>query len=102
MRARSSLSVGQREELVALFAQGCGYRTAAHHAGVGVYPVHALFHRFLLHGKLCLVEMPSKQQYSFEIKKEVVQRHLTGESKMNLAREFGLWSDIGRESGTRR
>ena len=93
MRERSSLSAGQREELVALFEQGCSYWAAAHHVGVGVYPVRALFRRFLLHGKLCLVEKPSKQQYSFEIKKEVVQRHLTGESKMSLAREFGLSSD---------
>ena len=41
----------------------------------------------------CVLWKPSKQQYSFEIKKEVVQRHLTGELKMNLAREFGLSSD---------
>ncbi len=34
-----------------------------------------------------------KQQYSFEIKKEVVQRHLSGETAMNLAREFGLSSE---------
>ncbi|AEX69417.1 transposase-like protein [Corynebacterium diphtheriae bv. mitis] len=39
------------------------------------------------------MEKPSKQQYSSEIKKEVVQRHLAGESKMDLAREFGLSSD---------
>ena len=40
----------------------------------------------------CLVEKPTKQQYSFEIKKEVVQRHLAGETAMDLAREFGLSS----------
>ena len=56
MRERSSLSAGQREELVALFEQGCSYWAAAHHVGVGVYPVRALFRRFLLHGKLCLVK----------------------------------------------
>ena len=54
MRARSSLSAEQREELVTLFEKGFGYRAAAYH--VGVYPVRALFRRFLLHGKLCLVE----------------------------------------------
>ncbi|WP_408927420.1 IS3 family transposase [Corynebacterium marquesiae] len=42
---------------------------------------------------LCLVEKPTKQQYSFEIKKEVVQRHLSGETAMDLAREFGLSSE---------
>ena len=38
------------------------------------------------------MEKPTKQQYSFEIKKEVVQRHLAGETAMDLAREFGLSS----------
>ncbi|SQI19373.1 transposase IS3517 [Corynebacterium jeikeium] len=40
------------------------------------------------------MEKPTKQQYSFEIKKEVVERHLAGETRMDLAREFGLSSDI--------
>ncbi|EEW15528.1 transposase [Corynebacterium jeikeium ATCC 43734] len=39
------------------------------------------------------MEKPTKQQYSFEFKKEVVERHLSGETKMNLAREFNLSSD---------
>ena len=39
------------------------------------------------------MEKPTKQQYSFEVKKEVVQRHLAGETMMDLAREFGLSSD---------
>ncbi|GAA1181805.1 hypothetical protein GCM10009631_20570 [Corynebacterium glaucum] len=39
------------------------------------------------------MEKPTKQQYSYEIKKEVVERHLAGETKMDLAREFGLSSD---------
>ena len=52
-----------------------------------------LCRRFKLHGRLCLVEKPTKQQYSFEIKTEVVQRHLSGETAMDLAREFGLSSE---------
>ncbi|QGU00978.1 Transposase [Corynebacterium kalinowskii] len=39
------------------------------------------------------MEKPTKQQYSFEVKKEVVDRFNAGESKMDLAREFGLSSD---------
>nr|VDG62591.1 Transposase [Streptococcus thermophilus] len=39
------------------------------------------------------MEKPRTQQYSFEIKKEIVERHLAGETKMDLAREFGLSSD---------
>ncbi|MBG6121739.1 hypothetical protein CAQUA_05070 [Corynebacterium aquatimens] len=39
------------------------------------------------------MEKPTKQQYSFEAKKEVVERYLAGESRMDLAREFNLSSD---------
>ena len=34
--------------------------------------------RFKLHGKLCLVDKPTKQQHSFEVKKEVVDRFNAG------------------------
>ena len=70
-----------------------GYRAAAIALGVSRYAARMLYRRFTLHGRLCLVEKPTKQQYSFEIKKEVVQRHLAGETAMDLAREFGLSSD---------
>ncbi len=39
------------------------------------------------------MEKPTKQQYSFEVKKEVVDRFTAGQSKMELAAEFGLSSD---------
>ncbi|CAE50487.1 Hypothetical protein DIP1956 [Corynebacterium diphtheriae] len=42
---------------------------------------------------LCLVENPTKQHYSFEVRKQVVDRFNAGQSKMDLAREFGLSSD---------
>ena len=93
MRARSSLSERQREQLVELFEQGMGSIAAANALGVSKYAVRTLRRRFQLHGRLCLVEKPTKQQYSFEIKKEVVERHLAGETRMDLAREFGLSSD---------
>ncbi|MGJ4094133.1 IS3 family transposase [Corynebacterium macclintockiae] len=93
MRARSSLSEYQREQLVELFEQGMGYTAAANALGVSKYAARMLCRRFKLHGRLCLVEKPIKQQYSFEVKKEVVQRYLAGETKMDLAREFGLSSD---------
>ena len=93
MRARSSLSERQREQLVELFEQGMGSIAAANALGVSKYAVRTLYRRFQLHGRLCLVEKPTKQQYSFEIKKEVVQRHLAGETRMDLAHEFGLSSD---------
>ena len=93
LRARSSLSEHQREQLVELFEQGMGYGAAANARGASKDTVRTLCRRLKLHGRLCLVEKPTKQQYSFEIKKEVVQRHLAGETAMDLAREFGLSSD---------
>jgi len=93
LRARSSLSEHQREQLVECFEQGMSYGTAAKTLGVSKDAVRTLRRRFQLHGRLCLVEKPTKQQYSFDIKKEVAQRHLAGETKMDLAREFGLSSD---------
>ena len=93
LRARSSLNEQQREQLVECFEQGMGSHAAAKVVGVSRDVTRKLYRRFQLHGRLCLVEKPTKQQYSFEIKKEVVQRHLAGETKMNLAREFGLSSD---------
>ena len=70
-----------------------GSQAAAKVVGVSRDVTRKLYRRFQLHGRLCLVEKPTKQQYSFEIKKEVVQRHLAGETKMDPAREFGLSSD---------
>ncbi len=107
MRARSSLSEYQREQLVGCFEQGMGSQSAAKVVGVSRDVTRKLYRRFQLHGRLCLVEKPTKKQYSFEIKKEVVQRHLAGESTMNLAREFDLsseqlvsnWSSKWRKDG---
>ena len=93
MRASSSLSVVQREQLVELFEQGLASKAAARVVGVSRDAARRLYRRFQLHGRLCLVEKPNKQHYSFETKKEVVERHLAGESMMGLAREFNLSSD---------
>ncbi|CAB0787294.1 IS3 family transposase [Corynebacterium diphtheriae] len=93
MRVQSSLSQLQREPLVELFEQGLGYKAAAHRLGVSPYPVRRLERRFKLHGRLCLVEKPTRQQYSFEVKKEIVDRFNAGQSMMELASVFGLSSD---------
>jgi transposase-like protein len=39
-----------------------------------------------------LVEKPDRKKFSFEFKLAVVQRFLAGESKIELAREYGLSS----------
>lgn len=93
MRTRSSLSRRQREQLVDLFEKGLGVSSAAHRVGGGYYPTRMLRRRWLLHGKLCLVEKRTKQQYPFEVKKEVVNRFFAGETRMDLAKEFDLSSD---------
>lgn len=93
MRADSTLSESQREELVALFEQGFGSRAAANRVGVRYGPAQNLYQRFKLRGRLCLVRKRRKQEYPFSVKKEVVERYLAGETQLSLAREFGLWSD---------
>lgn len=93
MRRQSSLSEDQREQLVKLFEHGLGYTAAARRLGVGLNAAKTLQRRFILHGRLCLMEPPAKQHYSFELKKEVVTRFNAGQSKMELAEEFGLSSD---------
>lgn len=80
MRVRSSLSEQQREQLVECFEQGVGEAAAANALGVSKYAVRCLFRRFQLHGRLCLVEKPTEQRYSFEIKKEVVEHSRTADS----------------------
>lgn len=92
MRAQSSLTQAQREQLIDWFDQGIGSRAAANRMGVGRDAIRRLERRWKLHGRLALVDKPTKQTYSFDIKKEVVDRFTAGESKMELATEFNLSS----------
>lgn len=70
MRADSTLTASQREELVALFEQGFSYGAAANRVGVRHGPAKNLYQRFKLRGRLCLVRKRRKQEYSFEVKKQ--------------------------------
>lgn len=92
MHSRSTLTRWHREQLVQLFSQGWGYRAAASQVGVGVDPVKNFHERWRLRGMLCLMDKPTKSVFSFEVKKEVVDRHVAGESAMDLAMEFDLSS----------
>lgn len=92
MRARSLLTTRHRELAVTLFEDGHGYTGTANRLESSVDSVRALYYRWKIHGRLCLVEKPTKTQYSFEIKKEVVSRFLAGESKSALAQEYQLSS----------
>ena len=92
MRTRSLLAHHQREFAVTLFDQGFGYTAVANQLNVSRDRVRMLYHRWKIHGRLCLVEKPTKTEYSFEIKKEVVTRCLAGEPKIVLAQEYRLSS----------
>lgn len=89
MRVRSSLSQRQREFLVELFEAGFASRAAANRLGVSRDVVRTLQRRGKLHGRMCLMEKPSKQQYGFDIKKAVVERFLAGESTWSWRQPSG-------------
>ena len=92
MQPTSSLTTLQREQLVELFDSGFGYVAAANRLGFSSEVVKHFHRRWMLHGRLSLVESKTKRSFSFEIKKEVVERFLAGETKLELAAEFQLSS----------
>jgi transposase len=87
----SSLSEGQREQAVAWFEEGLGYRSVARLlGGVALWPVKQLYRRWQIWGRGALVSRPTKRSYSFEFKLAVVERFLAGEPATVLAAEFEL------------
>ncbi|WRS29585.1 helix-turn-helix domain-containing protein [Actinomycetaceae bacterium MB13-C1-2] len=92
MRTRSLLSPNQRELAVDYFEQGYGAGATANRLRVPMDRVRMLYERWRIHGRLCLVEKPTKTAYSYDRKKEIVDRFLAGESKRALAEEFQLSS----------
>jgi len=82
----------QRESAVKLFESGHASNAVARRLGVQRQPVERLYDRWRLHGRLCLVQRPSKQQFSFDVKKEAVNRFLAGETYMEIAAAFALSS----------
>ncbi|MGP4981279.1 transposase [Glutamicibacter arilaitensis] len=94
MRKRSLFTEDQRVRLVELFEAGMGATAASNRLNVRYSATEKLYNRWRLHGRLCLMENPTKTAYSFETKKEVVQRYLAGETTMNLAVEFHISSNV--------
>lgn len=92
MRSRSLFTHQRREQAVVLFEAGVGAWAAANQLGASYQSLNALEQRWKLHGRLCFMEKPSKQQLSYEIKEEIVDRFHAGESKMELLVEFALSS----------
>lgn len=108
MHPYSSLTEQERAAAVSLFEAGHGHMSAASLLGVGHQGVRNLFDRWKIHGREVLVEKRTKRRFSFEEKREIVRRYLTGEaSGLELAAEYELssrkiitkWVRIVREEG---
>lgn len=107
MPGPSVLSAEQRVAAIELFGEGLGRKAVAARLGVSRSAITRLFDRWRVRGGAALVSKPSKRSFSFEFKLDVVQRFLAGETKVELAREFGLaspkqvetWARIFRREG---
>jgi transposase len=88
----SSLSEEQREAAVALFEIGWGSRAVATRLGVGRKAVLRLHDRWRVRGDTALVTKPGNRVYSFELKLNAVQRYISGETRVALAKELELSS----------
>lgn len=88
-----SMSDEQRQAAVALFASGHGRDAVATQLGVSPPAVRALQNRWRIWGDGAVGRKPKQTQaYAFDLKHEVVQRVLAGETKLALAQEYGLSS----------
>lgn len=92
MYGRSPLSEDQREAAVAWFEKGIADSAAARLLGVPQSPVKELYLRWRIHGRGVLVARRTKQVYPFELKLELVERFIAGETAQELAAEAGLSS----------
>ena len=92
MCGRSPLSEHQREAAVAWFEKGIADSAAARLLGVPQSPVKELYLRWRIHGRGVLVAKRTKQVYPFELKLELVERFIAGETAQELAAEAGLSS----------
>jgi transposase len=86
------MSAAQCEDAVALFVTGYGRDAVATRSGVSPNAVRKLHNRWRIWGAEVLVPMPTKRSISFELKREIVQRFMGGETKVALAQEYALSS----------
>jgi transposase len=92
MRREGSLTEEHRTAAVALFETGYGRAAVATRLGIGDDAVKALHDRWRIRGGDVVVSNPTKRSFSFEVKRDVVQRFLAGETKVALAQEFAIAS----------
>lgn len=77
---------------MALFEAGHGVQSVAIQIGGGQRPVSRLYDRWRIRGGGSLVPKATKRTFSFEVKLEIVQRFLAGETKLELAQASDLSS----------
>ena len=92
MRKSSLLTLEQREQAVACFEQGFADRAVATKLRVPRDSVKLLYQRWRIRGRGALVEKRVQSSYSFEFKRDLVERFLAGESVQSLAEEADLSS----------
>lgn len=90
MRKSSSLTEQQRIAVLALFEEGYGSNAVAARLRVGRRAVARLYDLWRRRGGDALVARSTKRTYTFEVKREVVQRFLDGETKIALAHEYDI------------
>lgn len=107
MRKSSTLTEQQRLAVLALFDEGYGPDAVASHLRVGRWAVKDLHLLWRVRGGDALMARSTKSLYSVETKVDVVQRFLAGETKVELAMEYGMpspqlitaWARIYRREG---
>lgn len=92
MRKDSSLTEQQRATVLALFEAGHGPWVVATRLRLSRDAIKKVYDRWRIRGRNALVSRSTTRSCAFELKAEVVQRFLAGETKLALAREFDLSS----------
>ena len=106
MYSGSTVSLSDAVSAVEMFEQGFTAKSVAMSLDLAGSPVQMLYQQWQLRGSEALVTRDRKQ-YDFEIKLEIVRRHVRGESGRALAEEYGLpspnivatWTGIYRREG---
>lgn len=86
------LAEEQRLAAVRLFAAGYGRDAVATRLEVSRNAVRTLYDRWHIRGDGALEPKPPSRAIAFELKREIVERFLAGETKLALAREYELSS----------
>jgi transposase len=85
-------TVHERSDCPALLIESEGSRAVAARLGVDRKAVLRLYDRWRVRGDTALVTKPGRRLYSFELKLSAVQRYISGENRVALAKELDLSS----------